>query len=78
MIKPYHMLAGNIDFVKESSPFLLWSPHEDCDCGEDCRGPDSEEEYVERTYMDEQGDRAVVLVPVYPQEPPRYPKEEVN
>ena len=44
MIKPFYMLSGQIDLVKETKPFKL-----------------DEKVYVEKTYMDENGDRAIVI-----------------
>ena len=46
MIKPFYMLVGNIDLVKETKPFEL-----------------NEKVYVEKTYVDENGDRAIVAIP---------------
>jgi len=46
MIKPFYMLSGQIDLVKETKP-VKWNG----------------KWYVEKTYVDENGDRAVVMVP---------------
>jgi hypothetical protein len=46
MIKPFYMLSGQIDLVKETKAFK-WNG----------------KVYVEKTYVDENGDKAVVAVP---------------
>ena len=46
MIKPFYMLSGQIDLVKETKSFE-WNG----------------KRYVEKTYVDENGDKAVVAVP---------------
>ena len=47
MLKPFYMLNGQIDLLKETKPFKL-----------------NEKVYVEKTYVDENGDRAIIAVPV--------------
>jgi hypothetical protein len=47
MIKPFFMLNGHIDLVKETKAFKLNGIM-----------------YVEKTYVDENGDRSIVAVPV--------------
>ena len=46
MLKPFYMLNGQIDLLRETKPFN-WNG----------------KEYVERTYIDENGDKAVVAIP---------------
>ena len=46
MTKPFYMLNGHIDLVKETKPFKL-----------------NGQKYVEQTYIDEDGNRAIVAVP---------------
>ncbi len=46
MIKPFYMLSGQIDLVKETKSFKR-----------------NGKRYVEKTYVDENGNRAVVMVP---------------
>ena len=46
MIKPFYMLSGQIDLVKETKIKL------------------NGKVYVEKTYVDENGDKAVVAVPI--------------
>jgi len=47
MLKPFYMLDGHIDLVKETKPFEL-----------------NGKMYVEKTYMDENEDKAIVAVPI--------------